>query len=157
MIEILRLQASDDFSQLVSLSKAFFAEYEAHHEEFFRIDTLNAGDIVAYFSRFVGSDDRAAFIALRDGEIIGYIAVYVHDQPPYWQVKRVGDISGLMVRADARQQGIASRLMGEARAFFSERGIKYYTVYTAVANTQAVGFYHKQGLEPLHTNFVGAV
>jgi ribosomal protein S18 acetylase RimI-like enzyme len=155
MIDIRRLQASDDIGALVALSRAFFAEYEAHHQEFFRIDTLNDEDVDGYFSTFVDQDDRAAFIAVRDGEIVGYISVYVQEQSPYWSVKRVGHISGLMVRQDARREGIGTRLVERARDFFREQGVKYCTVYTAVANAQALAFYRNQGLEPLYSHLLG--
>lgn len=154
-VQIRGLQPGDDLHDLIALSRSFFAEYEAHHEDFFRIDTLRDEDILGYFSLFLEKDDHAAFIALQAGRTVGYITVYVQDQPVYWQVKRVGHISGLMVGRELRRKGIGAGLLERARAWFRERGVRYHTVYTAVKNRRALGFYASQGMEPLYTHFVG--
>ena len=52
---------------------------------------------------------------------------------------------------------IATRLLEEAGAFFTEQGIEYFTVSTAVANRQVLEFYAGQGLEPLQTVLLGTV
>jgi ribosomal protein S18 acetylase RimI-like enzyme len=152
-----RLQKGDHIQELVALSRDFFAEYEAHHEAFFRIDSLSDEGIVGYFSSFLDGDDRAAFVALQQGCLVGYIAVLVEAQPTHWQVKRVGHISGLMVRQDARRSGVGSQLLAQARDYFREQGVRYYTVYTAVENRGAIEFYRAQGLAPLHAHFLGEI
>jgi ribosomal protein S18 acetylase RimI-like enzyme len=157
MLSIRRLQRIDGFGDLVELSKAFFEEYEGHHEELFRIQALDDQEIVEYFSRFLEQDDRAAFIALRDGKVVGYITVCVQPQPGYWKVRRIGHISGLMVRKPDRREGIGSSLLDQAKAYFTEQQVKYYTVYTAVGNSGAIGFYKSRGMEPLHSHLVGTV
>lgn len=40
MATIRRLQPESDLDALIALSHAFFAEYAAHHADFFEIDTL---------------------------------------------------------------------------------------------------------------------
>jgi ribosomal protein S18 acetylase RimI-like enzyme len=157
MVEIRKLQAGGDLGDLVALSKAFFREYEGHHEELFRLEALSDEEIVAYFSRFLDKDDHAAFIALRDGRVAGYITVCIQAQPGFWKVKRIGHISGLMVRKENRREGIGTRLLAEARAYFRDQPVRYYTVYTAVRNREALAFYAAHGLEPLHSNLVGKV
>ena len=111
-----RLHERDGLDDLVLLSKAFFREYEGCHRRFFELDHLNDKDIRAYFASFVGNDDRAAFVATKDRQIVGYITVYVQSQPSYWKVKRVGHVSGLMVEEEHRRSGIATRLLAEADA-----------------------------------------
>ena len=155
MIHIRVLRREDDFGDLIALSKDFFQEYEAHHQDFFKIDHLSDQDIVDYFSRWIEDPNGVAFIALAENHIVGYITVYVRNQPPYWQIKQVGDISGLMVHKDYRRRGIASQLLAQARVFFAERGVKYFVVYTAVENKGAIEFYKRSGLEPLYTTMTG--
>ena len=154
-VRVRRLQKGEGAQDLVALSRAFFAEYEAHHEVFFRIDSLSDEGILAYFSSFLEREDRAAFVALWQGRIVGYITALVEVQPPYWQIKRVGHISGLMVQEEARRLGIGGRLLDAASDFFREQGVKYYTVYTAVENRGAIEFYRSHGLAPLHSHFLG--
>ena len=155
MIEIRPLRPQDSLNDLITLSRAFFAEYEQHDPDFFGIDELQDKDIISYFSRWLDDENGETFIAVSNDRIVGNITIYVQDQPAYWQVKRIGHISGLMVDAAYRRQGIAKRLLAEAQAFFQQQGVAYFVVYTAVANHPALQFYEKSGMTPLYTTLLG--
>jgi len=157
MIEIRPLSKNDDFDDLISLSREFFQEYEAHHKDFFKIAKLEDGDILSYFSSFLDHETREAIIAVDGERIVGYITVYVKDQANYWQIRRVGEISGLMVRKEYRHGGMAKRLLAEAREFFERKAVKYYTAYTSVENRIALEFYKQNGLVPLYTTMIGEI
>lgn len=157
MIEIRSLTADDALDDLISLSREFFEEYASHHEDFFSIDVLRDEQIVNYFSRLLAGVAADVIIAVADGRIVGYVTVYVREQPDYWNVKRVGDISGLMVQPAYRGQGIGRLLMDRAREFFERQGVRYFTVYTAVENRGAIEFYERCGLRPLYTTLLGEV
>jgi ribosomal protein S18 acetylase RimI-like enzyme len=155
MIKIRPLQKEDSFENLISLSKDFFEEYESFHEDFFKIDRLRDRDIVDYFSGFIDHADGKTYIAIDDEKIIGYITVYVKSQPGYWKIKKVGDISGLMVRKEYRRRGIGQRLLSEAASFFKSKGVKYFTLFTSSENHTALKFYEKCGLTTLYTTMLG--
>ncbi len=155
MIEIRSLRKDDKFDDLISLSRAFFAEYEAHHTDFFTIDDLRDEDILSYFSHLQDNENGDVIIALDGDRIVGYITIYVKTQPDYWHIKKVGDISGLMVHPAYRRFGVASRLLTIAREYFMRASVKYFTVYTAANNRDAITFYEKNTLVPLYTTFIG--
>lgn len=155
MIKIRLLNRVDSFADLISLSREFFREYEAYHPDFFKIDDLKDEHVVSYFSYFCENEARAAFIAVDGERIVGYITVSVKEQPDYWQVKKVGDISGLMVQLEYRHRGIASKLYAKAREFLEAKGIQYFTVFTSVENQAGLYFYRGNGLVPLHTTLIG--
>lgn len=157
MTEIRSLRKDDKLNDLISLSREFFEEYESHHENFFKIDRLSDSDIVDYFSQWIDDEDGETFIALTGGRIVGYITVYVRTQPIYWKIKKVGDISGLMVQKAYRRRGIAGHLLAKARAFFEKKAVRYFTVYTAIGNRGALEFYERSGLLPLYTTMMGVV
>jgi ribosomal protein S18 acetylase RimI-like enzyme len=157
MVSVRKLQRDDDFHDLVVLSRAFFEEYQGHHQDFFQIGTLNDEDIVDYFSLFLEGGDHTAFISLRNDRIVGYITVHVQTQPAYWKVRKIGHISGLMVRKEDRREGIGTQLLDQARAYFRSHGVKYYTVYTAAENREAVEFYRARGMKPLYNHLLGEI
>ncbi len=157
MTEIRSLRKDDNLNDLISLSREFFEEYESHHENFFKIDRLSDSDIVDYFSQWIDDEDGETFIALTGGRIVGYITVYVRTRPIYWKIKKVGDISGLMVQKAYRRRGIAGQLLAKARAFFEKKAVRYFTVYTAIGNRGALEFYERSGLLPLYTTMMGVV
>jgi ribosomal protein S18 acetylase RimI-like enzyme len=155
MPTIRELQPNDDLSAVLKLCKDFFAEYEENHEEFFDTDDLTEADISGRFRDSLKSDDSATMIALVDDKIVGYASLVVRDQPSFYKVKRVGAISAIMVAREHRRQGIATRILQEARAYFGRHDIKYFTFYTSAANQAAINLYDKLGFERLHYSFLG--
>jgi ribosomal protein S18 acetylase RimI-like enzyme len=155
MVKIRPLRKDDSFEDLIELSNAFFEEYESFHKDFFNIDHLRDSDIVDYFSRWIDYPDGIAYIAVDDKKIIGYLTVYIKSQPAYWKIKKVGDISGLMVHKDYRGRGIGQRLLDEAKSFIKNKGVKYFTLFTSVENHHALKFYEKCGLTGLYTTMLG--
>jgi len=69
---IRRFKHNEDLSDLVVLSKAFFKEYEEHHEELFKVGRLRKSDIIAFFNLpdYRGSKG-ATFVAVDKGRIVG--------------------------------------------------------------------------------------
>jgi len=155
-ILIKELDLNDNFTELLELSKEFFYEYEKNHE-LFKIDAINESDIINYFTDFIGNDRKIAYIAIYEKKIVGYISLYYKDQPDYWTVKKIGDISGLMVDKNFRQNGIGKKLIMKAIEYFKQKGIEYYTIFTSVNNIKGISFYEKCGLKPLHTVLYGKI
>jgi ribosomal protein S18 acetylase RimI-like enzyme len=155
MIELRTLEKRDGFEDLIALSRIFFEEYQDHHREFFKIDELKDEDIIRYFANLRDQEDGDVVIALDGNRIVGYITYYVKTQSDQWVVKKVGNISGLMVHPAYRRQGIANQLLARAKTYFQLASIKYFWVYTAVNNQRAISFYESNGLNPLHTTLLG--
>jgi len=156
-MEIRELGKDDDLNALVQLSRDFFYEYESNHLYFFKIDKIEEADIIDYFARFVGNDNRKTFLAVDGGAIIGYISVLIQEQAGYWKIKKVGHISGLMVHHNHRRKGVGRKLLQSAVDYFKEKGIKQYTLFTSVNNKCGIEFYEKCGLEKLYTTMMGEV
>ena len=156
-MEIRELKKEDDLKALVQLSRDFFYEYETNHPYFFKIDKIEEADIIGYFARFIGNDDRKAFVAIEDGLLIGYISVLIQEQAGYWMVKKVGHISGLMVHQEHRRKGIGKKLLQSAVGYFKEKGVKQYTLFTSVNNKSGIEFYQKCGLEKLFITLMGEI
>lgn len=157
MIAIRVLNKNDYFDDLLQLSREFFMEYEAYHPYFFKIDHLTDDDVKIYFLSFCDHETRKVFIAIESGKIIGYLTAYIKEQASYWQIKEVGEISGLMVQQNHRRQGIAERLMNEAEAFFTFHGVNCYTTYTSINNQGALNFYNQMGMTSLYLTMIGEI
>lgn len=156
-IEIRSLKKDDPFEDLISLSRDFFGEYEGYHQEFFKLDRLNDKDIQAYFTHWLEAEHGGVFIALDKDRIVGYITVVVTTQEPFWKIKKIGHISGLMVHQAYRRLGIGIQLMEKGKDFFEAEAVKYFTVYTAVSNREAIIFYECNGMVPLYTTLFGEI
>ena len=157
MIEIRPLRDGDGFENLIALSRIFFTEYQINHKEFFKIDKLSDADILDYFIEIRRKENGEIIVALDEDRIVGYITVYVKAQSDRWEVKKFGDISGLMVHPAYRRMGIASQLLAAAEEIFKRVPVKYFTVYTAANNQGGIKFYESYGLAPLYTTLVGEI
>jgi ribosomal protein S18 acetylase RimI-like enzyme len=143
----------DSFDDLIALSREFFTEYESYHAELFKIDQIEDEMVVQYFNLML--DKGVVFVALDGSRMIGYITAYVKDQPSCWQVKQVGEISGLMVAPGYRRQGVASRLLAEVEGYFRQKSLRFYSLYTSAHNKTGLAFYEKRGLTPLQVTLIG--
>ncbi len=152
---IRELRAGDDLTAVLSLCKAFFAEYEGHHEDFFDTDALRDDQLSGRFLDSITSETSCTLVATADGVIVGYASIRVSDQPDFYRIKHVGRVSGLMVDPAFRRRGIATQLLVEAKRWFREQGVKYFTVFAATTNEPALCFYQRCGLKPLHTTLIG--
>lgn len=151
----IREMRNDDLRPVLALCKAFFAEYEAHHEDFFDTFELRDDQLSGRFLESITSDSSSTLVAFASDTLVAYASIKIRSQPEFYKAGRIGSISGLMVAPEFRRQGIATMLLAEARKWFRERGVKYFTVYTATANDPALQFYRRSSMQPLQTTLIG--
>lgn len=156
-VSITELKIGDNFNELFELSKDFFYEYEEHNIEYFKIDKLNINDIEDYFKRFIGDNSKIAYIAKKDNKIIGYITLYIKEQANFMEIKKIGEISGLMVNKKYRKKGIGNSLMDKAKEYFKNKRAEYYELFTAIKNKNAIKFYKNNGMEEIKLTLLGKI
>jgi len=157
IVSFIQLTNLDKLDDLFQLSNEFFTEYSNNNQELFQIDNILKEDIQQYFLSFLASKERKAFIALSGEKIIGYITCYIKEQPSFFKIKTLGDISGFMVTKEFRNNGIGKKLYNLAIEYFKEHGIKYFTLFTSVNNKIGIEFYKNHKLKELYTTFLGNI
>lgn len=130
---------------LFRLSAAHFREYEGH-DSTSRIESLTPEHIYNYFSFFVGRQGRRAEVALAGGEMVGYIAYHEKQRQCFYEVKSVGEISGLFVDRGHRGEGIGGALLDRAKEFFRVRRIAYYSLYLSGRDRQGIEHFERGGM-----------
>ena len=157
MIEIRKLQENDDTSDLILLSREFFEEYKSYRTDCPFIESFIESDILTYFSKFLKSAEKTVFIARDNSRIIGYITLCLSCQPFFWKIRKVGSISGIVVKKELRHRGIGKRLFEAAVAYFGSMQVSYFTVYTTDKNARSIEFYEHNGMKPLCCNYIGKI
>jgi predicted N-acetyltransferase YhbS len=119
-----------DAAAVFALTRDFATSYKPEEEPF-----------SAAFRRLVARDDALVLVAVRGGEIVGYVFGISHDSlstngPIAW-------VSELMVREDCRRLGVGAALMAGFEAWARERGSKL----VALATRRAAPFYLAIGYE----------
>ena len=71
--------------------------------------------------------------------------------PPTWDIGEcVAELESLSVAADARGDGVGTKLLASARALAQEAGAARLLVSVAHSNAAAIRFYQREGFEPFY-------
>ena len=95
--------------------------------------------------------DGVLFVAEHEGKVVGYVSVwrrYVSDElddPP----DEVGYVSDLVVRPDARGQGIGRALLRQAETCVREAGVATLRLSVLAGNRGAIALYEEEGFAPV--------
>jgi ribosomal protein S18 acetylase RimI-like enzyme len=92
----------------------------------------------------------SAVIAEERGEVLGFACGVM-------QGPKLGDLTELYVRPDARRRGIARELVRAAVSELSERGAAFVTVGVGPDNAAARSFYESAGFRPSELRLVADV
>ena len=92
----------------------------------------------------VRSGSRYYIVARRRRAVIGYAGLWISPDPAGAQ----GHITNIVVAADHRRRGVASRLLGSLAAEAIERGCVALTLEVRVSSTGAQELYRKFGFGP---------
>ena len=136
MIRI-RTAIPTDIPQLVALLKALFA-IEADFE--FDADKQTRGLNLLLSSE---KDKVLVAVSLDDIQVLGLCTVQTLFSTA--EGGRVGLLEDLVVAADFRNQGIATKLLAEAVSWAECQGLKRLQLLADKNNESALNFYQKQG------------
>ena len=93
--------------------------------------------------------ERAVYVAVRDGRVVGWIHVCVR---PLVQVDRAAEIEGLVVDEACRGQGIGRLLIRQIEQWVGEKGCDAIYVRSNIIRERAHGFYQELGYENIKTS-----
>ena len=120
------------------------------HYEFDRQRFLAPGEgaergYASFLGSVLQSEDDCVLVAERDGSIVGY--VFAALEPLSWKELRgpAGFIHDVAVSAEARQSGIATRLMRAAIDWLRDRGAPRVILWSAAPNVAAQSLFHGLG------------
>ena len=95
--------------------------------------------------------EQAAFVALLDGELAGWIEISIErrlQSPPF------AFIGGLVVKDGLRSRGIGRRLCAHAESWSWERGVDTLRVNSRSTRADAHRFYLRDGYRVVKTSLV---
>jgi ribosomal protein S18 acetylase RimI-like enzyme len=141
----------DDLPQMVSRWTELVAAHAALSPDLYALTEGAPGTWRAMARRQMGDSDGLALVAVRRGEIEGYLLGGVGRRAPYYAVREVGMIFDLAVRPASRRAGIGASLAAAARTHFKTRGVRWLQVNVSPDNPGAAGFWQTQGFKTLLT------
>ncbi|MDD5447837.1 MAG: ribosomal protein S18-alanine N-acetyltransferase [Actinomycetota bacterium] len=95
----------------------------------------------SYFAMELGRRRSICLVAVRGGEVIGYLMSRFFGREVH--------LTNIVVSREERRGGIGSRLMGEFMRRCVERGVRYITLEVRGGNLEAQAFYRRFGFRDI--------
>lgn len=156
---LIRESTQRDIPKIVDLWVKFMEEHDTliigenpALKDFELKDAKMAESYGKFLAQNIGSKNGAVFLAEESGNIAGYTLVYVKDEIPIYQNKKLGYISDLYVREKFRHKAISSALKNKALEWFRERGIIFVSIAVSPDNKLAHSIYRKWGFMDYKTD-----
>ncbi len=109
-----------------------------------------ADKVRARLPRYLDSDERRVIVAEFDGQVIGWTSIEIVD---HFYIEKFAEISGFVVDAAHRGQGVGHALMTEAERWTAEKGLPALRLKTNIVRVDAHRFYEGMGFERTKTQY----
>jgi len=97
------------------------------------------------------------FVAEVDSNLIGYLSISIKDNFNIHKLEKFGRLHYAFVKKEFRRQGIFTKLLKEAKKWFKERGIKYWTLSVSVKNDKIHDVYRRLGFIDKEVEMIGEI
>jgi GNAT superfamily N-acetyltransferase len=118
-----------------------------------RLPGATPGAAGRYAARMIERRDdpyTRAFVAERDGVVIGYVLGAVIDlHPDLFQHVDAGFIADIFVDPAYRSQGVARRLVETINTWFAAQGVRHVEWQVAARNPDGIRFWEAVGGQPI--------
>ena len=98
-----------------------------------------------WYPNLIYKNNKQLFIAVNDNEIVGYIYVKILTSNDSPEIYYEASISGIYVKESFRKQGIATKLINEAKKWCINKGVTYLKLNVLECNIAALNLYKKLG------------
>ena len=98
-----------------------------------------------WYPNLIDKDDSQLFIAVDDNETVGYAYVRIITTSDSSDIYIEASISGIYVKESFRKQGIATKLINEAKNWCINKGVSYIKLNVLEGNFAALNLYKKLG------------
>ena len=98
-----------------------------------------------WYPNLIDKDNNQLFIAVYNNEIVGYAYVKIITTSDSPEIYTEASISGIYVKENYRRQGIATKLINEAKKWCINKGVSYLKLNVLEGNRTALNLYKKLG------------
>ena len=98
-----------------------------------------------WYPNLIDKDNNQLFIAVYNNEIVGYAYVRIITTSDSSDIYIAASISGIYVKESFRKQGIATKLINEAKKWCINKGVSYLKLNVLEGNRIALNLYKKLG------------
>ena len=134
-------------SQIPSIIEVWreFMAYHATLDSKFIIKEGAHLDFGKFVEDLISSDDSDVFVALENGQVVGYAIARISEYPPVFQVEKYGQICDLAVRSESQRKGIGEQILNKVFEWFKSKDINRVELRVSVKNEKGYSFWKKHG------------
>ncbi len=125
-------------------------EFALFHEDidprYPMVDNVRSG-YKEHLREMMAAEDTLVFVALNEGNVVGYSIAQIRKSSPAFQREKYGFIEEMAVKADYRRRGIGAQMLGKIMDWFKSRNIDMIELDVTVANQVGYPFWKKHGFK----------
>ncbi|MEZ5063333.1 MAG: GNAT family N-acetyltransferase [bacterium] len=141
-----RAAKATDETAILALAQAEMAAHESIDPRFKLRPDANARYAV-YLRDRLRDIDSAVFVAEAGDRIVGSVIASVRTQESFFEARRFGYVSDLIVAPDLRRSGVGRAMWQRSAMWFRGLGIRVVRVHVAVRSDEAREFWRRVGAE----------
>ena len=131
------IEEAKECDKLLSLLIQDEKKYNENIKEDYKLDN--------WYPNLIGKGNNQLFIAVCNNEIVGYVYVKIITSSDSPEIYTEASISGTYVKENFRRQGIATKLINEAKKWCVNKGVSYLKLNVLEGNSTALNLYKKLG------------
>lgn len=121
------------------------AEEHAAYDEVYAASPGAERMMRRFLADFVGGGHTFLFVAVSEGEVVGFVSGEIRDGSPAFRSKTWASVEDIVVAPDHRSHGAGGALIDHARAWAQEKSADGLSLQVAAANERARRFYQELG------------
>ena len=131
------IEEAKECDKLLTLLIQDEKKYNENIKEDYKLDN--------WYPNLIDKDNNQLFIAVYNNEIVGYAYVKIITSSDSPEIYTEASISGIYVKENFRRQGIATKLINEAKKWCINKGVSYLKLNVLEGNSTALNLYKKLG------------
>jgi ribosomal protein S18 acetylase RimI-like enzyme len=135
----------EDLKKIQELNLLLFEIDQANFDHSLNTRWSFTKEAEIYFNDLITKENSCIFLAINNGEIIGYIAGSLRENPTYRIVTSMAVLENIIINTEYSGKGIGTKLYSAFVAWCKTKGVTRISVAVSAKNLRAVNFYHKNG------------